>query len=165
MRSSGNRSPPTRRSEASRISRRSGFSAASSRRTSRRFDIGAAAEVRSTPIPSAFPGEIQYIGQQIDPSRGPSPHAFVLTNPEGLLRLGLFGTAQVAKGAPASEPRLVVPRSTLTEIAGKSVVFVHQPDGDFELHEVVLGETAVGKVEVVSGLREGEHVVVTVRSR
>jgi cobalt-zinc-cadmium efflux system membrane fusion protein len=36
---------------------------------------------------------------------------------------------------------------------------VQHPDGDFELHEVVLGRTATGKVEIVSGLREGERVV------
>ena len=32
-------------------------------------------------------------------------------------------------------------------------------DGEYELHEVTLGREALGKVEVLAGLREGEDVV------
>jgi cobalt-zinc-cadmium efflux system membrane fusion protein len=39
------------------------------------------------------------------------------------------------------------------------VVFVREPDGDFELHEVTLGRAAPGKVEILAGLRDGEPVV------
>ena len=74
--------------------------------------------------------------------------------------MGLFGNAYVALDEAAGrEPTLVVPRSALTEVGRKQVVFVQHPDGDFELHEVELGRAATGKVEVVSGLREGERVV------
>jgi cobalt-zinc-cadmium efflux system membrane fusion protein len=83
-----------------------------------------------------------------------------LANDAGLLRIGLFGTARVAKGSATGEARLVVPRSALIEIAGKTVVFVRHPDGDFELHDVVIGEASIGVVEIVSGLRESEDVVV-----
>ncbi|HEY0463909.1 MAG TPA: hypothetical protein VGC79_06855, partial [Polyangiaceae bacterium] len=55
---------------------------------------------------------------------------------------------------------LVVPRAAVTEIADKTVVFVQQADGDYDVHEVVLGQEALGKVRVVSGLRERELVVV-----
>jgi cobalt-zinc-cadmium efflux system membrane fusion protein len=54
----------------------------------------------------------------------------------------------------------VIARSAVTEISGKAVVFVQQPDGDFELHEVSLGESNLGRIRVLSGLREGEAVVV-----
>ncbi len=54
---------------------------------------------------------------------------------------------------------LVVPRSALTEIAGKPVVFVRTAEETFELHEVVTGESAVGKVQIVTGLKEGEPIV------
>ena len=36
---------------------------------------------------------------------------------------------------------------------------MRHPDDDFELHEVVLGESGLGRVEVIAGLREGEQVV------
>lgn len=54
----------------------------------------------------------------------------------------------------------MVPRSAVMEINRKPVVFVRQSDGDFELHEVLLGQSNVGKVQVLSGLRDGESVVV-----
>ena len=39
-------------------------------------------------------------------------------------------------------------------------VISRHADDDFELHEIVLGKSVLGKIEVVSGLREGEQVVV-----
>ena len=57
------------------------------------------------------------------------------------------------------EPVLVVPRSALTEIAGKQVVFVKVAEGEFETHDVLTGDAAAGKVRILSGLREGEQIV------
>jgi len=62
-------------------------------------------------------------------------------------------------GTEQGEPVLVVPRTSVSDVSGKPVIFVRQPDGDFELHEVVLGQSNLGKVQVLSGLREGERVV------
>jgi cobalt-zinc-cadmium efflux system membrane fusion protein len=45
-------------------------------------------------------------------------------------------------------------------VAGKDVVFVRQPDGDFELHHVTAGRSADGRVEILGGLRAAEDVVV-----
>ena len=50
-------------------------------------------------------------------------------------------------------------KGSVVELSGKPVVFVRQPDGDFELHDVVLGQSNLGKVQILSGLRDGEHVV------
>ena len=55
---------------------------------------------------------------------------------------------------------MVVPHSAVTEVADKKVVFVRQPDDDFEVHRVTLGASAGGKVEIISGLRQGEQVVI-----
>ena len=73
----------------------------------------------------------------------------------------MFGTARVGTGDESEHQSvLVVPRDAVTEIGGKTVVFVQQTDGDYDVHEVVLGEEALGKVRIVSGLREHELVVV-----
>ena len=126
-----------------------------------RLALGAAVEVQLNAYPEQrFFGKVEYIGQQVDPVARTVTARVVLENREGLLRVGLFGTAYVSTGAARGEPALVVPRAALTEIAGKQVVFVRQPDGHFELHEVTTGESAAGKVEVLAGLREGEQVVV-----
>ncbi len=126
-----------------------------------RIRLGAAAEVELNAYPSErFNGKIEYVGQQIDPVARTVIARIVLDNRQGLLRLGLFGTARISAGGPDKpEPVLVVPRDALTEISGKSIVFVHHPDDDFELHEVVVGRSSLGKTEVLGGLREGEEIV------
>ena len=126
-----------------------------------RLERGASAEVQLNAYPrERFEGVVEYIGQRVDPVARTVTARIRLKNRNDRLRVGLFGNAHVAlEEASKREPTLVVPRSALTEVGHKPVVFVQHPDGDFELHEVVLGRSATGKVEVVSGLREGERVV------
>jgi membrane fusion protein, heavy metal efflux system len=107
-----------------------------------------------------FNGTVEYIGQQIDPVGRTVTARVRLKNPGLLLRIGLFGTCQVSTGAPEkTEPKLVVDQASVTELGGKTVVFVREREGEFEVHEVTLGREALGKVEVLEGLREGEEVV------
>jgi membrane fusion protein, heavy metal efflux system len=124
--------------------------------------LDAPAEIRLNAYPEErFHGTVEYLGKQIDPTARTVVARIRLVNRDDLLRLGLFGVAQVGSGETSTRaPALLVPRDAVTEIGGKPVVFVSEPDGDFEVHEVVLGDGALGKVEVVSGLREGEQVVV-----
>ena len=123
--------------------------------------IGAPAEIELNAYPKErFTGSIEYLGKQIDPTARTIVARIALRNRDDLLRLGLFGVARVASGPESRTPVLVVPRSAVTEVGQKLVVFVRQSDGDFDLHEVVLGAGALGRVEIVSGLREGEQVVV-----
>jgi len=55
---------------------------------------------------------------------------------------------------------VVVPLTAVTKVADRDVVFVLQPDGDFEVHPVTLGRTAGMRAEVLTGLRAGELTVV-----
>ena len=103
---------------------------------------GAAPRCGSTPIPSeVFEGTVETIGQQIDPAARTVTARIAGRNHGDLLKVGLFGTARVvdrrrrARSASASSCRCArSPRSPTSD-----VVFVRQPDGDFELHEVTLG--------------------------
>jgi membrane fusion protein, heavy metal efflux system len=125
------------------------------------LELGASAEVHLNAYGSEhFTGVVEYVGQQIDPIGRTVTARVRLKNPRALLRIGLFGTCQVALGGAAkSEPRLVVEQSSVTELGGKTVVFVREKAGEFTLHEVTLGREALGKVEVLEGLNEGEAVV------
>jgi len=127
-----------------------------------RLKIGVNAEVELNAHPKErFSGKVDYVGQKIDPLARTVTARIGLSNRNDLLRIGLFGNAHVATGEPEThEPRLLVPRDAVTEIGEKPVVFVKQNEAEFEMHEVVLGDGALGKVEVVSGLGEGEEVVV-----
>ncbi|MDB4991703.1 MAG: Cobalt/zinc/cadmium efflux transporter, rane fusion protein CzcB family [Myxococcaceae bacterium] len=126
-----------------------------------KLKLDAQAEVQLNAYPQQrFAGVVEYIGRQVDPVARTVTARIRLTNRDDLLRVGLFGTAYVSTaGSEQQEPMLVVPRSALTEVGGKQVVFVRQADKDFELHEVTLGASAAGKVSVLAGLREGEQVV------
>ena len=145
---------------------RSGFSGASSRKTWERRSRGAEAEVELNAYSDQrFGGRVEYIGRQIDPGARTVTARIRLQNRDELLRIGLFGTAHVSTGEKEAHAPLSCPRTALTEIGGKSVVFVLQSDDDFELHEVAVGDAALGKVEVLSGLREGERSSSTASSR
>lgn len=127
-----------------------------------RVKQGAAAEVRLNAYPTdVLQGTVESIGKQLDPAARTVVARIVVANREGLLKVGLFGTATVVMTGPAAAMlRLVVPLGAVTKIADRDVVFVRHPDGDYEVHPVTLGRSAAGKVEVLSGLREGEQVVV-----
>jgi cobalt-zinc-cadmium efflux system membrane fusion protein len=127
-----------------------------------RVRVGSKAEVRLNAYPDErFAGNVESIGQQVDPVARTVVARVRLKNRGELLRIGLFGAAIVdlGDGSAKAPPGLVVPRDAIVDVAGKPVVFVREGDGDFALHEVTLGASGVGKVAVLSGLRVGENVV------
>ncbi|MES1255021.1 MAG: efflux RND transporter periplasmic adaptor subunit [Acidobacteriota bacterium] len=123
---------------------------------------GAATDVRLNAYPTEiFEGTIETIGRQIDPAARTVTARILVRNHGDLVKVGLFGTARVVIGsAEAQAKRVVVRNAAVTRVANKDVVFVRQPDGDFELHPVTLGRAAAGQIEILSGLRAGEAVVV-----
>lgn len=126
-----------------------------------RLKLGAKADVQLNAYPKErFDGSVEYLGRQIDPVARTVTARIRLTNRGDLLRIGLFGAARVSTEEEGKGAVLVVPRTAVTEVAGKPVAFVRHADDDFELHDVILGESSLGKVEIVNGLREGEQVVV-----
>ena len=126
-----------------------------------RVRVGAAVEVRLNAYAERpFSGVVEYIGRQVDPNARTLTARIRLKDDQSLLRVGLFGSAFVqVNSAEAGEPVLVVPQSAVVSIAEQSLVFVVEGEHDFLIHEVTLGTRSLGKVRVVSGLREGERVV------
>lgn len=125
-----------------------------------RVEAGSVAAVRLNAYPEhSFDGEVEYVSQQVDPGARTLSARIPLQNPDGRLRLGLYGTAHVVVAGAPTEPVVAVPNSAVTRIAGQPVVFVRQNDGHFEVHEAVLGRADTGFTEVVHGVREGEQVV------
>ncbi|MBX3226738.1 MAG: efflux RND transporter periplasmic adaptor subunit [Labilithrix sp.] len=126
-----------------------------------KLDTGAAADVTLNAFPNeSFGGKVEYVSRQIDPAARTVTARIRLTNRDELLRIGLFGSARVVtKAEKPGEAGLVVPRTAIIDVAGKTVVFVHVGGEEFELHEVTVGDGAAGRVRILSGLREGEEVV------
>jgi cobalt-zinc-cadmium efflux system membrane fusion protein len=127
-----------------------------------RVKVGAAADVRLNAYPTdVFAGKIETIGRQLDPAARTVTARIVVRDHGDLVKVGLFGTARVVVGpAERQVKRVVVPFAAVTQVAKKDVVFVRQPDGDFELHQVTTGRASEGRVEILGGLRAGEEIVV-----
>ncbi len=86
-----------------------------------------------------------------------------LPNEEGLLRAGSFAAVSVAR--PGSEQVLAIPESAVTYTAYGETVFAAAQDErqGWSVRKLAVhtGERWDGLVEVVSGLEEGDHVVVS----
>lgn len=126
-----------------------------------RLRVGTSAEVELNAYPAGhFHGTVDYVSQQIDPMARTLTARIRVVNDTGQLRLGLFGRAHVDVGEPGKQATgLLVPRDAVLEVAGKRVVFVKEKDGDFVMHEVSVGDSAMDDVQVLSGISEGEEVV------
>lgn len=126
-----------------------------------RLRVGTSAEVELNAYPGGhFHGTVDYVSQQIDPMARTLTARIRVMNESGQLRLGLFGRAHVEVGEPGKQTiGLVVPRDAVLEVAGKRVVFVKEKDGDFVVHEVTVGDSAMDDVQLLSGVSEGEEVV------
>ena len=105
-----------------------------------------------------FAGKVAYVGDVLDPQNRTAPLRVEVPNPSRRLKPGMFATAEVVTGG-ASAKGIVIPSSAIQKIEGKPAAFVRQSDGSFARKELQLGKEMSGKVEVKSGLTEGEQVV------
>lgn len=126
-----------------------------------RLRTGARCDVQLNAFPEqTFEGFVEYVGQRTDPVARTLTARIRLRNDSDRLRIGLFGTAHVEldEGSRA-EPRIIVPRAAVTDLGDRNIVFVKASDGDFVVHDVTVGKSALAQVEILSGLDEGEEVV------
>lgn len=102
-------------------------------------------------------GKLVTVGRVIDPQSRTVPVIFELDNTAGKLRVGNFTKTVIATGAPRKA--LAVPELAIVEDAGQAIVFVMAAGESFERRPLRLGIRANGWVEVLEGVRAGEHVV------
>ncbi len=126
-----------------------------------RVRVGQEAAVRVDAYPGrTFHGTLTYVGAALDRATRTAGARVEVDNASGELKPGMFATATVIGGDPATARQaLVIPASAVQRIGAAFVVFVREGEGRFERRDVVIGEDLGGLVEVVSGLREGEEVV------
>lgn len=114
---------------------------------------------------AAFPGQevtakVGHVGQRVDAVSRTIPVRLELDNRDGLLRPGMSATAFLPLGDTGA-PITAVPAAALQRLEGGWVAFLPTDTrGEFERREVGRGRTLGGDVEVLSGLKAGEHVVV-----
>ena len=111
-----------------------------------------------------FEGKVAGIDTRVDPvSRAVALRAEI-PNPDAALRPGMLMTVSLLK---SQRTVLAVPEQSLVPVEDKQYVFVVGADKTAERREVTIGARQPGFVEIVSGLKRGERVVVegTLRMR
>ncbi|MBD3867582.1 MAG: efflux RND transporter periplasmic adaptor subunit [Acidobacteria bacterium] len=110
-----------------------------------------------------FRGTIDFVGQVLDEHSRTVRARAVIDNRAGELKPGMFVYASIegTRLDEADEPRLVVPKEAVAGVEGRDVVFVKVEERTFEIRPVVLGESSGERVEILSGLKEGEIIAVS----
>ena len=121
---------------------------------------GTAVKLQTEAYPGEiFTGKVAYVGDIVDPQSRTVRLRVEVPNPGMRLKPGMFGTAEVVTGSSAART-IMIPSSAIQRIEAGPVVFVQEQDGSFTKRKLELGRELGTNVEVKSGLKEGEQVVV-----
>ncbi len=123
-----------------------------------RLSIGATIAVRLDARPEL--GDVAGTVREIDPSADPGTHSFTVKADLGQLQVpsGLSGRAVIAGDAG---DRLLVPTTAVHRRGGLELVVIRAADGTARTRAVTTGvELADGRVEILSGLAEGDQVAI-----
>ncbi|MCT7945270.1 efflux RND transporter periplasmic adaptor subunit [Shewanella septentrionalis] len=108
---------------------------------------------------SGIEGTIDYIYPELDPVTRSLRVRVVLNNadvdlrPKTLAKVSLFGGP--------NKDVLVIPQEALIQTGKENRVIVKQADDSFTAKAVTVGMMSQGKAEIISGLNEGERVVIS----
>jgi len=106
-----------------------------------------------------FPGKVALIGKEVNPQSRTISVRVDIANRDGALRPGMSATAWITPGSGASTI-LAVPAASLQRVEDQWVVFIPQGQDRFEVRRVGRGRDLAGEVEILSGLKATETVVV-----
>lgn len=105
-----------------------------------------------------FNGRIESIGDVVDFTTRMVKVRIVITNPNGKLKAGMFGTAKFGLDQGKF---LTVPKESLITVMGKDYVFVKTNELEFERRSVSIGQQMSGNVIIFNGITEKDNVVVS----
>lgn len=116
-----------------------------------RFDVAA--------YPDApFTGRVEFLAPTLDPGTRTVRIRLVVPNPDLRLRPGMYGDVRLTV---ATTDGLLVPREAVVDTGTATYVFLVRDRGRFEPRLVTLGARTGDRVEVRSGVAEGDVVVTT----
>jgi RND family efflux transporter MFP subunit len=114
---------------------------------------------------SAIEGKVAYIPPQVDPSTRTAQVRVEVKSDHTNLRAGMFVEAEVELSTTTTTKasQLAIPDDAVQTVDGAPSVFVpvNGEANKFVKHNIAVGEPVGGWLPVVSGLKEGEAVVVS----
>jgi RND family efflux transporter MFP subunit len=120
--------------------------------------LGRPVSVHVTTINKSFEGKIARISDQIDTDTRTMHTEVNVPNPNYVLVPGMYATVQIP--LQTAQGVLTVPAQTVQASAeGKGSVLVVGSDNRIEKRDVTTGLESATNVEILSGLKEGEYVV------
>lgn len=124
-----------------------------------RLAKGAPARITFAAIPGrTFQGTVALIGQNVDKESRTVAARIDLPNRDGLLRPGMSATAWLPVGEQGI--LLAVPAAAVQRVRDRWCVFIPKDDRTFEIRPIGRGRDIAGEVEILSGVRAGEPIVV-----
>ncbi len=120
--------------------------------------VGLPAEV-TLPYDPAFraSGRVSFIEPTLDPATRRIRVRVELANPDFTLKPGMYADVSLAL---ESAEGLLIPEDAVLDSGARQLVFVRRADGVFEPREVTVGPRTEGRALILSGLAEGEQVVI-----
>ena len=120
--------------------------------------VGMPAAVRVQAYPDRpFHGRLVYLGTELDPTTRTITARIALPNSHGLLKPRMYATAEME--LEGNRAAIFVPEIAVQEVEGIPSVFVKTSPETFEARPVTTAGGASGRVEVLTGLRDGDQVV------
>jgi membrane fusion protein (multidrug efflux system) len=122
------------------------------------ISAGQEVDARTAAFPGRnFKGNVETIDARVDPiSRAIAVRALI-PNPDGALRPGMLATVEVIR---ARNTVLLVPEGALVPRDKRQFVWVIEKGGAVAQREVTIGRRRPGAAELLTGLKQGETVVV-----
>lgn len=102
-----------------------------------------------------FKGRVQAVGDNIDPETRTVKVRILLPNTHNTLKPGMFAKVEFLGDMLAP---MVVPFTSVFTVEGVNFVFVEEAKDTFRKTNVVLGNSNVNYVEILSGLKKGATV-------
>jgi RND family efflux transporter MFP subunit len=128
----------------------------------RYIHIGDPVDVRVPSLNKTLPGKVARFSVDVKESTRTMHTEVDVQNRDRILMPGLFAEADVALEHRDDIP--TVPLQAVNHEANKTTVFVVGTNNEIEDRPIVLGLQTANDAEVVSGLKEGEQIVVSDRS-
>jgi RND family efflux transporter MFP subunit len=124
--------------------------------------VGDPVTVRVPSLNRSFPGKVTRFSVDVRADTRTMHTEVDVKNPDHLLIPGLYAEADVELDQKDNVP--TVPLQALNHEANKTTVFVVNPNGGLDDREVKVGLETSTDAEILSGLNQGEKVVVSDRS-